>query len=97
MQNPQFDDILLQIFQQQQPSPVQQQESRSDTQPNFTEITPKDNARVEGFLDILFKNANTLAVASSTFAVASIMAGSFAIARIIAIPAWYVPLATASQ
>ncbi|MEA5573861.1 hypothetical protein [Calothrix sp. UHCC 0171] len=86
MQNPQFDDILLQLFQQQS-SPVQHQESGSDAQPTFTEITPKDNARVEGFLDILFKNANTLAVASSTFAVASIMAGSFAIARIIAIPA----------
>jgi hypothetical protein len=85
MQNPQFDDILLQLFQQQQQSPVQHQES--GTPESFTEITPKDNARVEGFLDILFKNANTLAVASSTFAVASIMAGSFAIARIIAIPA----------
>jgi hypothetical protein len=50
MQNQQFDDILLQLFQQQQQqSPVQHQES--GTPESFTEITPKDNARVEGFLD----------------------------------------------
>lgn len=87
MQNPQ-DDILLQLFQQQQPSPVQHQESGTVAQSGFTEVTPKDNARVEGFLDAMHKNANTLAVASSTFAVGSIMAGSFAVARIIAIPAY---------
>lgn len=84
MQNPQFDDILLQLFQQQSPS-VQHQES--ETPESFTEITPKDNARVEGFLDVLFKNANTLAVASSTFTGASIMVGSFALATILVIPA----------
>ena len=87
MQNPQ-DDILLQLFQQQQPSPVQLSVSGTVAQSGFTEVTPKDNARVEGFLDAMHKNANTLAVASSTFAVASIMAGSFAVARIIAIPAY---------
>ncbi|NJL78527.1 MAG: hypothetical protein HC836_37590 [Richelia sp. RM2_1_2] len=84
MQNPQ-DDILLQLFQQ-QPSPVQHQES--ETPESFTELTPKDNARVEGFLDALFKNANTLAITSSTFTVGSIMTASFAVARIIAIPAY---------
>jgi hypothetical protein len=87
MQNPQ-DDILLQLFQQQQPSPVQDQESETIAQSGFTEVTPKDNARVEGFLDAMHKNANTLAVTSSTFAVGSIMVGSFAVARIIAIPAY---------
>lgn len=84
MQNPQ-DDILLQLFQQ-QPSPESLTEKEAPE--GFTEITPKDNARVDSFLDALFKNANTLAVASSTFTVGSIMAGSFAIARIIAIPAY---------
>ncbi|BDA76360.1 hypothetical protein CAL7716_105260 (plasmid) [Calothrix sp. PCC 7716] len=83
MQNPQ-DDILLQLFQQ--PSSVQHQETSAPE--SFTEVTPKDNARVDSFLDALFKNANTLAVASSTFTVSSIMAGSFAVARIIAIPAY---------
>lgn len=83
MQNSQ-DDILLQLFQQ-QPSPQHQE---SETPESFTEVTPKDNARVEGFLDALFKNANTLAITSSTFAVGSIMTASFAVARIIAIPAY---------
>lgn len=85
MQNPQ-DDILLQLFSNQQPSP--ESPTVAGMPESFTEVTPKDNARVEGFLDALFKNANTLAVASSTFAVGSIMAGSFAVARIIAIPAY---------
>ncbi|TWH61445.1 hypothetical protein [Dulcicalothrix desertica] len=84
MQNPQ-DDILLQLFQQQS---SQVQPTEKEAPESFTEVTPKDNARVEGFLDALFKNANTLAVASSTCTVGSIMAGSFAVARIIAIPAY---------